>query len=279
LTLETFARIARFHLVTLSGGVITPAGIATALLIALGFRVIAMIAVKALRRILHARGVSAGVQFASTKISSYVIFMLGVAVAIHSIGVNLNALFAASTVILVGIGLGLQKVVENFVAGVIVLIEQPIKRGDFVRIGDTYGTVDDIGLRATRVTTRNEESIIIPNGEFVTSKVVNHSVPTLRIRLSLNVGVAYGSDVDLVKRTLLQIGQAHAEVLEAPEPEVRFEDFGESSLDFSLRFWIMDPRMDNRILSDLRFAVDAAFRLAKIEIPFPQRDVHMRASS
>ena len=200
-------------------------------------------------------------------------------VAVDSIGLSLSAVLAASTVLLVGIGFGLQNIAQNFVSGLIVLFEQPIRPGDFIKVGDAYGVVAAIGLRATRVVTRDQVTIIVPNSELVTTQVVNHSIPTPNLRIAVSVGVAYGTDTEIVRTTLLDVPKGHSQVLAEPHPEVRFEGFGDSSLDFSLLVWVSDPREDRRISSDLRFEIERRFRAAGIEIPFPQRDLHVRSNA
>jgi small-conductance mechanosensitive channel len=207
----------------------------------------------------------------------YVLLAVGVAVAVDTLGVNINAILAGSAALFVGIGLGLQNVTANIVAGIVLLVERPVKRGDFIQVGDTYGVVTEVGLRATRVVTRDEVSILIPNSELVSSQVVNATIPTAKLRLRVGVGVAYGSDTALVRRLLLQVAVDDDRVLETPEPEVRFADFGNSSLDFELLVWILDPRDDDWVASRLRFAIDATFREHGVEIPFPQRDLHVRS--
>jgi potassium efflux system protein len=203
--------------------------------------------------------------------------VIGTLAAIASVGIRLDALLAASAVLLVGIGFGLQNIAQNFVSGLILLIERPVARGDFVQIGRAFGSVVDVGMRATQVVTRDEVTIIVPNSELITAQMINHSVPTPNLRVGVRVGVAYGSDTDRVREVLLGVARADPEVLSEPGPDVRFDDFGDSSLDFSLLVWIANPREDQRIASRLRFAIDAAFRAAGIQIPFPQRDVHIRS--
>jgi small-conductance mechanosensitive channel len=178
-------------------------------------------------------------------------------------------------VLLVGIGFGLQSIAQNFISGVILLLERPVGKGDFVRIGDSYGSVVDIGLRATRIVTRDQVTIIVPNSELISGQVVNYSSPTQSVRVAVGVGVAYGTDTALVDRILLEVAAAEALVLADPPPEVRFQDFGDSSLDFSVLVWIARPRDDQLVASRLRFAIDAAFRRERVKIPFPQRDLHI----
>ena len=167
----------------------------------------------------------------------------------------------------------------NFVSGLILLLERPVKRGDFVEVGSSKGTVREIRARATVVTTVDNIDILVPNGQFITEPVINQTFSNRRIRIRVDVGVAYGSDTDLVRRTLERVAGEHPLVLEEPAPKVWFTSFGESSLDFSVLVWIDEPILQPQISSDLRFAVDQAFRAAEIEIPFPQRDLHLRSSS
>lgn len=273
---ETFLRR---PLIRLAGGVVTPGALFVGLVVVLATFVLAALAGRGLRRILGRRGLSPGAQFATVKIVRYLLTLIGLLVAVDSIGLSLSAVLAASTVLLVGIGFGLQNIAQNFISGLIVLFEQPIRPGDFIKVGDAYGIVAAIGLRATRVVTRDQVTIIVPNSELVTTQVINHSIPTPNLRIAISVGAAYGTDTEVVRATLLDAAKGHPHVLADPHPEVRFEGFGDSSLDFSLLVWIPDPGEDRRISSDLRFEIDRRFRAAGIEIPFPQRDLHVRSSS
>jgi potassium efflux system protein len=275
--LDHLKRVLELHLLTLAGGVVTPAAVLIAAAIFLTAALIANLGGRGLRRMLARREVPQGSQFAASKIFSYATLTVGAMVAFDSVGIRLDALVATSAVVAVGIGFGLQNIAQNFISGLILLVEQPVRKGDFVRVGDALGTVDDIGLRATRIITRDAVAIIVPNSGFVTEKVVNHSRPTSNLRVRIPVSVAYGTDTSRVREILLAVTAATAGALESPEPEVRFDAFGASSLDFALLLWIADPKADLKVASDLRFAIDAAFREAKIEMPFPQTDVHVRS--
>jgi small-conductance mechanosensitive channel len=277
-SIDQLSEIAHRPLARLAGGPITIASLVTGFLIVASAYVLAGLAGRGIPRLLDRQQVAAGARFAIAKMVRYAILLLGITVALTSIGVRLDALLAASTVVLVGLGFGLQNIAQNFVSGLILLIERPVARGDFVRIGDTLGSVADIGLRATRVVTRDEVTIIVPNSELVTARVINHSVPTTNLRIAVKVGVAYGTDPERVKRLLLTLAGKDADLLRDPAPEVRFDAFGESSLDFSLLVWIGTPRDDLRAASRLRFAIEATFRAEKIGIPFPQRDIHIRTA-
>jgi small-conductance mechanosensitive channel len=276
-SIDRLDEIAHRPLVHLAGGPITMVSLATGFLIFVAAYVLAGLAGRGIHRLLDRKDVAHGARFAIAKMVRYVVLLLGATSALTSIGVRLDALLAASTVVLVGLGFGLQNIAQNFVSGLILLVERPVSRGDFVRIGDTLGTVVDIGMRATRVVTRDEVTIIVPNSELVTARVINHSVPTTNLRIAVKVGVAYGTDLDRLRDVLQRVALNDADLLREPAAEVRFDAFGDSSLDFSLLVWIGNPREDLRTASRLRFAIEAAFRAAKIAIPFPQRDVHVHS--
>jgi len=178
-------------------------------------------------------------------------------------------------VLLVGIGFGLQKLAENFISGLLLLLERPVQKGDFIDVGGLLGTVDDIGLRATRVISRDGVTMIVPNANLVTAMVVNHTVPTESRRIQINVGVAYGTDLDRACKVLTDLAVTVKDVIADPAPEVRHYGFGESSINLALLVWIAHARDELIVASALRFAIDRAFKREKIEIPFPQRTLHM----
>lgn len=269
------AKVIHYPLVTLSGTPVTLAAILIALIIFLGFRALAQVIAFAIREGLRRHGQADGVAAAIAQITRYVVVFLGLAISLNTIGVNVNALIAGSAGLLVGIGLGLQNVTSNFVSGIIVLLERPVKKGDVIQVGDVSGTVVDIGLRATQLLTRDEVTMLIPNMELIAGRVVNQSVPSPRIRTRVRVGVSYESDVDLVRETLLEVANAHPDVLEKPEPSVRIEGFGDSSIDFAVLCWIPEAPMADEVASDLRFAIIGAFREKGIGIPYPQRELHI----
>jgi small-conductance mechanosensitive channel len=266
-----------YPIARLATGELTVGSLLTAVVVIVIGRLLAVAAGRGAGRLLAARGLPQGAQFAMAKIMRYLVTLLAVFVAASSIGIRLDAVLAASTVVLVGIGFGLQNIAQNFISGIILLIERPVAKGDFVQIGQAFGSVVDIGLRATRVVTRDEVTIIVPNSQLISEQVVNHSAPSHNLRISIAVGVAYDSDVEQVRQELLAVAASVPEVLRQPAPEVRFQGFGESSLDFALLVWVDDPREDMRVSSAVRFAMAAAFRRASIVIPFPQRDLHIRA--
>jgi len=263
-------------LVTLGGSPITVESLCVGLAILTTTIVVANALAFMVRRLLRRRGSPLGAQFAIAKMVRYGVLAFGVVGGLETMGLRLNSLLAASAVLAVGIGFGLQNIAQNFISGIILLIEQPVRHGDFVKVGGILGTVEDIGLRATHIITRDEVTIIVPNSSLVSAEVINHSRPTTKLRVRIPVGVAYGSDIERTKQVLLDVARANPDVLEKPPPDVRLEDFGDSALAFALYAWIEHARDDLRVGSALRFAIEKAFREAGIEIPFPQRDVHMR---
>jgi potassium efflux system protein len=262
--------------VVLSGTAVTPLAILTAVGIVIASRVLAAMLARSVARILRARGADDGVEFAVGKIIRYGITIVGVFVAVSTIGVNMSAVVAAATVLLVGIGFGLQKMAENFISGLILLVERPVRKGDFIEVAGVLGTVEDIGLRATTVVSRDHVTVIVPNGELVSGTVINHSVPDTTLRIWVRVGVAYGTDLEQARALLLDVAKADARVQAKPSPEVRHEGFGDSAMNLALVCWIGQARDDMLAMSDLRFAIDRAFRGAGIVIPVPQREVRIK---
>ena len=156
----------------------------------------------------------------------------------------------------------------------LLLIERPVRKGDFIDVGGVLGTVEDIGLRATHVLSREGVTMIVPNASLMTSMIINHSVPTASRRISIRIGVAYSTDLDHAVRVLVDVARAEALVLAEPSPEVRHQGFGDSSIELALVAWIVEARDELIVSSKLRFAIDRAFRDAKIVIPVPQREIH-----
>lgn len=210
--------------------------------------------------------------------ATYGIWGLYGLVGLNILGVSLTSLTVVAGGLSVGIGFGMQTIFNNFFSGLILLFGRSIQQGDIIQVDNLWCVVRTISIRATVVETFDNASLIIPNSQLVTSQVTNWTKNNATIRRDLLVGVAYGSDTELVRQTLLRIASENPFVLPHPAPAVIFSDFGASSLDFILRVWINDIDNSLRALSDLRFAVDRAFREAKIEIAFPQMDLHIRSA-
>lgn len=228
------------------------------------------------RLMAHSRA-DIGVRQAIGSIVRYVILTIGIIVVVQTAGIDLSALTIVAGALGVGVGFGLQGVTTNFVSGILILLERPVKVGDRVQVGQITGDVTDISLRATTVVTNDNIAIIIPNAEFVSSNVINWSHNDRNVRIHVPVGVSYASDIDLVKKVLLEVADGHEGVLKEPAPDVVFLEFGESSLDFDLRVWTQKFITRPHVLrSDLNFAIKRKFNKEGIEIPFPQRDLHIR---
>lgn len=218
-----------------------------------------------------------GIQYTLTRISHYLIMVVGAVVAFQFIGIDLTGLAVMLGFLSVGIGFGLQNVTSNFVAGLILLLERPIKVGDRVTVGDQEGDVVEIKIRSTTIRTLNNIAVIVPNSEFVSSTLVNWSYGDQRIRLEIDVGVSYGSDLEAVIRSLEEVASEHPEVLRDPPPEVMHMGFGDSAWNMRLRAWVANPKGHLKVRSDVNCAIVRKFRQNGVEIPFPQRDLHVRS--
>jgi small-conductance mechanosensitive channel len=218
-----------------------------------------------------------GIRYNLIRISHYLIMVVGTIVAFQFIGIDLSGLAVIFGLLSVGIGFGLQNITSNFISGLILLFERPIKIGDRVTVGETEGDVTDINIRSTTIRTLNNITFIVPNSEFVSTRVINWSHGDTKIRLEILVGVSYNSDLDLVLKALHEVAEEHPSVLKNPESDVLFIDFGDSSWNMKLRVWIRDPKNHPKIHSDLNCAIVRKFRQYEIEIPFPQRDLHLKS--
>ena len=239
-----------------------------------------MLATRMMQRVLSDRvlpqtQLEPGIQHSVAAGFGYVGIVIAAALGITVLGVDLSNLAIIAGALSVGIGFGLQNIVNNFVSGLILLIERPIKVGDWVVVGGNEGLVRRISVRATEIQTFQRASVIAPNAEFLSNSLTNWTHKDRNGRIEIAVGVAYGSDTKRVEEILLEIANSHEEVVADPEPFVIFMNFGGSSLDFELRCYTLNVMRRLRIASALRFQIDEAFREAGIEIPFPQRIVHM----
>lgn len=231
------------------------------------------------RRLFKRFHLDEGVEYAILRFTHYLILIVGIYIGLKTINLPLGAMVGVFAVIGVGIGFGLQNVVSNFISGIILLIERPLKVGDRIGVDDLWGDVIMISLRTTLIRTPDNVMIVVPNSKLLENNVINYSFRDKRIRLRIPVGVAYGSDVDRVKKALLSTAEETEEVLPAPTPAVWFREFGDSSLNFELLAWIGNPSRKHWVTSELNGRIDKAFRAAGIEIPFPQRDLHLRSST
>jgi potassium efflux system protein len=230
-----------------------------------------------LKTVLPQRRIDLGIQLSITRLVHYAFMLIGFLLAVGMLGFNMTNLTILGGALGVGIGFGLQAIVNNFVSGLILLFERPVKVGDTIQVGEETGEVKELGLRATVVQTFDLAEMVIPNGDLVTGMVTNWTLQARRVRVRVPVGVAYGSDVEQVLHILKQCGQEHPLVLDNPQPVPLFLGFGASSLDFELRVFIADMSERVGVRSDLNRAINTALAEAGIEIPFPQNDLHLRS--
>ena len=230
-----------------------------------------------LDEILPRRQMDRGVQISITRLIHYALVLLGFILAVMALGVELTNLTILGGAFGIGIGFGLQAIVNNFASGLILLFERPVKIGDTIELGEQWGVIKKLGLRATVVQTYDNAEIVVPNSDLISNQVTNWTLAERRVRIKVNVGVAYGSDVGLVLQILMECAEENELIIKDPAPQALFMGFGDSSLDFELRVWVADFA-DRRIVpSDLHQAIDRKFRQSNIEIPFPQRDLHVRS--
>jgi small-conductance mechanosensitive channel len=266
-------------LLTINQTPVTIASILIFILIISGFVLLSRVLKnKILKGLLSRLHLDPGLQYTLLRITQYIVVFIGLVIALQFIGISLSGLAVILGFLSVGIGFGLQNVTSNFVAGLILLFERPIKVGDRVSVGDTEGDVTTINIRSTTIQTLNNISIIVPNGQFISQPVINWSHVDKKIRINVNVGVAYASDLDKVLMALREVAEQNPEVLKDPAPDVLFREFGESSWNMQLRCWIAEPTRHIPIQSDLHCAIVRIFRREGIEIPFPQRDIHVRSA-
>ncbi|MDH4341918.1 MAG: mechanosensitive ion channel [Nitrospira sp.] len=224
--------------------------------------------------------VDLGVRHAIGAIVRYIVVAIGLVIILQTAGINLSTLTVLFGALGIGVGFGLQSITNNFVSGIILLLERPIKVGDRIEVGDVHGDVVNISPRATTIVTNDNIAIIVPNADFISSKVVNWSYTNRDVRFNFPIGVSYGSDPEQVRRILLEVAQAHRGVLKEPGPSVLLDGFGDSSLNFVLRVWTREfSTIPGVLRSELYFSICRAFKEEGIEIPFPQRDLHIKSGT
>ena len=227
--------------------------------------------------VLHRLPLDQGARFAITTMVRYLITFIGALVVLSTIGIGWSKVQWLIAALGVGLGFGLQEIVANFISGLIILFEQPMRVGDTVTVGDTTGTVTEIRIRATTITDWDRKELLVPNKEFITGRLVNWTRSDEMIRLTFRVGIAYGSDTEKAERTLLDVARKSPLLIGEPKPSVVFRGFGDSSLQFELRAYIPDMRHYWQAWHYVHMAIDKAFREASIVIAFPQQDLHVRS--
>jgi small-conductance mechanosensitive channel len=228
-------------------------------------------------QILTPRGMAFGVRSAFKRLVHYAMITIGFFIAVSMAGIGLEKFTIIAGALGVGIGFGLQNIVNNFISGLILLFERPIKIGDTISLEGEWGTVTKIGMRSTVVESFDRSEVIVPNADLIAQKVTNWTLTSNVSRVIFPVGVAYGSNLTKVLSILDTVGKEHPDVLGDPPPEAIFTRFGESSIDFELRVWVNDISKRLAVKSEMGQAIDRLFREAGISIPFPQRDLHLRS--
>lgn len=244
-------------------------------LIFFAIRIVALLVDFLMNRKIKRNNLDIGKGKSIIQITKYLIWMTGLFLVFGAVGLKLTFIIASVSALLVGVGFGLQNIFNDFFSGIIILFDGSIKVNDVVQVSDIVGRVKDIGIRTTKVLNRDNIILIIPNSKFTSDNVINWSHHDQKTRFNVPVGVAYGSNVELVRRLLLESASKVDGIVGYPKPFVRFEDFGDSSLDFRLFFWSDKSFYVENIRSDLRFKIDALFRANNVTIPFPQRDLHI----
>ncbi|WP_373059896.1 mechanosensitive ion channel family protein [Zunongwangia sp. H14] len=209
------------------------------------------------------------------KFVKYIIYLVVILITLSTAGIDITVLLTASAVLFVGLGLALQELFQDIIGGIFIIIDKSLLVGDIIEVDGRVGRVFEIKLRTTRTLTRDDKVMVIPNHKFISDTIFNYTQNHKTTREAVKVGVAYGSDTQLVRKVLLECAKEQKGVLKTPEPFVLFEDFGDSALLFGLHFYTSDSFVDPKVKSELRFNIDKKFRLNNITIPFPQRDIHM----
>lgn len=209
------------------------------------------------------------------KFINYVVYLVAVLVTLSAAGVDITLMITASAVLFVGLGLALQELFKDVLGGIFIIVDKSLQVGDIVEVDGKVGKVFEIKLRTTRAITRDDKVLILPNHKFISDIVYNYTQNHKTTREKVNVGVAYGSDVELVTQILQQVAAEQKQVLKNPKPFVLFDDFGDSALMFSIHFFTNDSFSDPRIKSEMRYKINTKFKENNVTIPFPQRDVHI----
>ncbi|MFZ4548377.1 MAG: mechanosensitive ion channel domain-containing protein [Bacteroidales bacterium] len=227
--------------------------------------------------VLNRFSLSKGLPHTIAMLVRYSMITAGFFLAVNAAGIPVDKLTIILGAMSVGIGFGLQNVFNNLVSGLILLFERPIQLGDTVQVGQLTGNVESIGLRSSNIKTFDGAEVIVPNGQLISNEVINWTLSDQKRRIEINVGTSYNSDPEKVHSLLQGILNSHSDILQDPAPAVFFHGLGESSLDFVLLFWIADYNHSRRIKSEILFSVFAVLKQNNIEIPFPQRDLHLRS--
>jgi small-conductance mechanosensitive channel len=231
-----------------------------------------------IRRFLSKTRLQPSLQYGLSRIFGYTLIAIGFYVAFQAVGFDLSSLAIVAASVGVGVGFGLQNIINNFVSGIIILAERPISIGDRIEVAGVAGRVTKIQLRSTTVVTNDNITMIVPNADFISNTVTNWSHGDPKVRIRVPVGVAYGSDLKLLQQLLLEAAGEHPKALRDPSPVVLFNEFGDNSLNFELGVWTQEmTAAPIHFTSEMNFIIEQKLRENDIEIPFPQRDLHVRS--
>lgn len=277
--LDDLKRVLEFNIIRIKDYEVSVIDLIIVGLILFGSRIFILFIQKFLqKRIFSKTSIDEGRQIAFVQLIKYFIYVIAALMSIQALGISISLLLAGSAALLVGVGLGLQQTFNDLVSGLILLFEGNVKVGDIIEINTLIGRVTAIGVRTSKVETRDAVTIIVPNSKFIVDNVINWSHNKKLTRYAIHLRASYESDPMLVKQTLLSCIKQHRDVVDKPAPIVRFQDFGESGLNFELLFWTYNIWRIENLKSEIRFSIFESFKVNNITIPFPQRDLNIRSN-
>lgn len=231
-----------------------------------------------IKRIFPRYDLNVGVSQSIATIIRYILVIIGLFIIFQTSGIDLSAIGLLVGALGIGIGFGLQNITNNFISGIIILFERPVKVGDRIEVDDLAGNIVNISARATTIITNDNIAVIVPNSDLVSNRVINWSHNDRNVRLNFPVGVSYNEDPEKIKKLLLEVANANQGVLQKPPPDILFENFGDSSLEFNLRVWTDEYSDKPKVLkSQLYYSIFKKFKEHGVEIPYPQRDLHLKS--
>lgn len=275
--MERINELLNLHLFSYQDHRLTVFEVVSVVLLFLATKLLLWLIKKALEREARIHHLDKGNSFALFQIIKYFLWVVSIIFMLEIVGIKISVLLAGSAALLVGIGLGLQQTFNDILSGVILLFEKSVKVGDILDIDGEVVVIQEIGLRTSVAKTRMDIIILIPNSTITTSKVINWSNQSTKTIFKIHVGVAYGSNVDLVIKILKEAARSHKEVIDDGSVDVRLTNFGNSSLDFTLLFSSVNIFEIERIKSDIRISIEKRFNEDKVTIPFPQLDLHVKS--
>jgi len=277
--MDSINKFLEFQLINIKDHTLSVYTLVVMALIFLFTKMVLWLIKKAIFRKHSAKKIDKGNAYALFQIIRYLVWIISIALILETIGVKVTVLIAGSAALLVGVGLGLQQTFNDIISGIILLSERSIKVGDILEIDGDIVKIQVIGFRTSKGMNRDEISIIIPNSLITTNKVINWSHQSKQTRFKINIGVAYGSDLDLVVKVLTESAMEHDEIIDKEHIDIRFADFGNSSLDFQILFYSKNIFRIEKVKSDIRKIINRKFAENKITVPFPQMDLHYKSKA